>query len=220
LRAHLLNLCFGKRVKEMNSIILSFKGDPLIFTLVILVSYVIGNLSPATLVSRAAGIDIRREGSGNPGTTNVLRVMGKKAALVTLLIDVLKGVAAVMIGRYAQGEPLAVLSGLFVFAGHIWPVFLRFKGGKGIATGLGVLLALSPVTGLLCLSVAGIGFLLSKRVSVGSLAAALSLPLLASYYMKDYIVIFILMMAIVFLKHRGNIVRLLKGAEPKTTFKR
>ncbi len=204
----------------MNSLITSFKGEPFIFLLVLLFSYIIGNLSPATVISKAAGVDIRREGSGNPGTTNVLRVMGKKAALATLLIDVLKGCAAVFIGRCASGEALAVLSGLFVFAGHIWPVFLRFKGGKGIATGLGVLLFLSPFMGLLCLAVAGIGFILTKRVSVGSLAAAASLPFLALYYMKDYIAIFILMMAIVFLKHKDNIIRILKGNEPRTTFKK
>lgn len=204
----------------MSSIILSIKEGPVLFLAVLLAAYFIGNLSPATILSKAAGIDIRREGSGNPGTTNVLRVMGKKAAVVTLLIDVAKGVAAVLIGRYIGGEPLAVVSGLAVFAGHIWPVCFQFKGGKGIATGLGILLAISPVIGLLCLAAAAAGFLISRRVSVGSLLAAASLPFLSWYFMPDYIVVFALMAAIVYIKHRSNIVRLLKGEEPRTSFKK
>ena len=101
------------------------------------VAYMLGNLSPATIISKASGVDIRKEGSGNPGTTNVLRVMGKKAALFTLLIDVLKGVAAVLIGRLLGGETLAV-SGLPP-SWVIFSLFYKFKGGRNRG-GFGVLL--------------------------------------------------------------------------------
>lgn len=204
----------------MNNILISIQEEPILFLSVLLASYFIGNLSPATILSKAAGIDIRREGSGNPGTTNVLRVMGKKAAVATLLVDVLKGVAAVLIGNYFGGQPLAVVAGLAVFAGHIWPVCFRFKGGKGIATGLGVVLTLSVPMGLLCLAVAAVGFLISRRVSVGSLLGATTLPITAWYMLPGYVPIFLLMAAIVYIKHRGNISRLLKGEEPKTSFKK
>jgi glycerol-3-phosphate acyltransferase PlsY len=170
------------------------------------------------LVSRAAGIDIRKTGSGNPGTTNVLRVLGKKAAALTLLIDVLKGVAAVWLGRWIGGEALAALCGLAVFVGHIWPVFYRFKGGKGIATGLGLLLALDWRIGLLCLLIAACGIAISRRVSVGSLLAGAALPLLTYKFQPDHLFILSAMAIIVFFRHRTNIVRLVKGEEPAVRF--
>jgi glycerol-3-phosphate acyltransferase PlsY len=190
----------------------------IIWIAVILASCLIGNLSPATLVSRAAGIDIRKTGSGNPGTTNVLRVLGKKAAALTLLIDVLKGVAAVWLGRWIGGEALAALCGLAVFVGHIWPVFYRFKGGKGIATGLGLLLALDWRIGLLCLLIAACGIAISRRVSVGSLLAGAALPLLTYKFQPDHLFILSAMAIIVFFRHRTNIVRLVKGEEPAVRF--
>lgn len=190
----------------------------IIWIAVILASCLMGNLSPATLVSRAAGIDIRKTGSGNPGTTNVLRVLGKKAAALTLLIDVLKGVAAVWLGRWIGGEALAALCGLAVFVGHIWPVFYRFKGGKGIATGLGLLLALDWRIGLLCLLIAACGIAISRRVSVGSLLAGAALPLLTYKFQPDHLFILSAMAIIVFFRHRTNIVRLVKGEEPAVRF--
>lgn len=186
----------------------------------VLAAYFIGNLSPATLISRAFGINIRKEGSGNPGATNMLRVMGKKAAVLTLLIDILKGVAGVYVGRYIGGEPLAAICGLAVFIGHIFPVVYRFKGGKGIATALGVLLTLNATMALICLGAAGLGFAISRRVSVGSLLAALVLPFLSGYYMPDYIVLFSAMSIVVILKHRSNIRRLFRGEEPRVSFKK
>jgi glycerol-3-phosphate acyltransferase PlsY len=190
------------------------------YILIIVLAYLIGNISPAILISKARGVDIHKEGSGNPGTTNMLRVMGKKAAAVTLSIDILKGVAAVILGRFTGGEGLAVLCGLAVFIGHIWPVFFRFKGGKGIATGFGMLVTLNPVMGLSCLGIAALGFLISRRVSVGSIGAVLVLPFVAYHYFPTYIEIFVIMGAIVLWKHRSNIKRLLKGEEPKTNFKK
>ncbi|NLM07503.1 MAG: glycerol-3-phosphate 1-O-acyltransferase PlsY [Clostridiales Family XIII bacterium] len=184
------------------------------------VAYMLGNLSPATIISKASGVDIRKEGSGNPGTTNVLRVMGKKAALFTLLIDVLKGVAAVLIGRLLGGETLAVFCGFAAFLGHIFPAFYKFKGGKGIATAFGVLLTIHTVMALICLAIAALGFAISRRVSVGSLMTALSLPPVAWFFMPDYIVIYIVMAVIVLIRHRSNFQRLIRGEEPKISFKK
>ena len=186
----------------------------------IVIAYMIGNISPATLISKASGVDIRKEGSGNPGTTNMLRIMGKKAALLTLVIDVLKGVAGVLVGAYLGGEALSVLCGLAVFTGHIFPAIYGFKGGKGIATAFGVLLALHINIALICLGVAALGFVTARRVSVGSLLAALSLPFLAWLYMPGYILVFTAMAMIVLIKHRSNLMRLIKGEEPKISFKR
>ncbi|NLY71726.1 MAG: glycerol-3-phosphate 1-O-acyltransferase PlsY [Clostridiales bacterium] len=190
------------------------------FILAIIIAYFLGNISPATLISKAANIDIRKKGSGNPGTTNVLRVMGPKAAALTLVIDILKGVVAVLIGRYIGGETLAVICGLAVFIGHIWPIIYKFKGGKGIATGFGALLALNYVFALICLAIAAIGFVASKRASVGSLLSALSIPILANYFMPNYIGLLTVMTVIIFIKHRSNIKRLIKGEEPKVSFKK
>jgi glycerol-3-phosphate acyltransferase PlsY len=146
--------------------------------------------------------------------------MGKKAALITLVIDVLKGVVAVVIGRIAGGEGLAVLCGLFVFVGHIWPALFGFRGGKGIATGLGLLLAIKPTLGLICLAAAAVGLLLTRRVSVGSLLAAILLPFAAYMLVPDYWSILLVISIIIFIKHRSNIQRLLKGEEPKFNLKK
>lgn len=191
----------------------------LLWILAVVLAYFLGNISPASLISKAAGVDIRKEGSGNPGTTNVLRVMGKKAAALTLLIDVLKGVVAVLIGRYIGGESLALYCGLAAFAGHVFPVLYKFKGGKGIATALGVLLALKIQLALWCLAIAVVGFVVFKRVSVGSLMAAVALPFLAYKFMPGGVYILLAMALIVIFKHRGNIQRLIKGQEPKINLK-
>ena len=194
--------------------------DNIVIFLALLAAYFIGNISPATLVAKAAGIDIRKEGSGNPGTTNVLRVLGKKAAIATLLIDVLKGVVAVMLGRIVGNEWLGVLCGFVVFLGHIWPICFRFKGGKGIATAFGVLLAVDPIVGLLCLAVALLGAAVSKRMSIGSIAGAIALPLLIGYFKPEFVIVFSAMAVIVIIKHRKNIVRIIKGEEPKLNLKK
>ncbi|MGI6728136.1 MAG: glycerol-3-phosphate 1-O-acyltransferase PlsY [Anaerovoracaceae bacterium] len=204
----------------MSDLSLLTKEEIILWLLGIVIAYFIGNISPSILISRAAGIDIRSKGSGNAGTTNMLRVMGKKAAAATLIIDILKGVIAVLIGRYLGGETLAVICGLAVFIGHIWPVVFGLRGGKGIATGLGLLVTIYPPIGLICLAIAALGFLISRRVSVGALLAAVFLPFLAYYYLPDYVVIFSVMAVIVIIKHRSNIIRLIKGQEPKTGFKK
>ena len=131
-----------------------------------LIAYFIGNISPSTIMGRRSGIDIKKEGSGNAGTTNALRVLGKKAAVITLCVDVLKGVVAVLIGSFAAGSVGAYGCALCVILGHIWPMVYKFKGGKGIATSFGTLLALNPLLALIELGIVAVVTLLSKRLAL------------------------------------------------------
>lgn len=185
----------------------------------IAIAYLLGNISPAILIGKAHGVDVRKEGSGNAGTTNVLRLLGKKAAAATLLIDILKGVVAVIIGNIFDPR-IGMMCALAVFLGHIWPVFFKFKGGKGAATGFGAVLAVSPPLGLCVIIVAAVLVLITKRMSVGSLAAAISLPALSLLFVPEFFWIAIAMMAISVFKHRANIGRLMRGEEPKMNFKK
>lgn len=185
----------------------------------IVITYFLGNISPAILIGRSMGIDIRKQGSGNAGTTNVLRVLGKKAAAATLVIDILKGVAAVLLGKYIGGLELAMACGIAVMVGHIWPLVFQFRGGKGIATAFGVILTLQPLLGLIEAVAALIFMLVSQRVSVGSLAAAVLLPFAAWYFDPAYVPATVVMAAIVIWKHRANIKRLIKKEEPKVNFR-
>lgn len=185
----------------------------------IAIAYLLGNISPAILIGKAHGVDVRKEGSGNAGTTNVLRLLGKKAAAATLLIDILKGVVAVIIGNIFDPR-IGMMCALAVFLGHIWPVFFKFKGGKGAATGFGAVLAVSPPLGLCVIIVAAVLVLITKRMSVGSLAAAISLPALSLLFVPEFFWIAIVMMAISVFKHRANIGRLMRGEEPKMNFKK
>ena len=180
--------------------------------------YFIGNISPATLMGKAYGVDIHKEGSGNPGTTNVLRTLGKKAAAVTLLVDILKGAVPVLIGGFVLGDNGAIVCGSAAFLGHIWPVTQRFKGGKGIATGFGVLLAFDWRVGLLCLACAALFMILTRRVSCGSIAAAVSLPVFMAVFHSAYLVWALAVTLIVLWRHRSNIVRLARGEEPPVSF--
>ncbi len=183
-----------------------------------LAAYLIGNISPSIIMSRLKGKDIREQGSGNAGTTNMLRIYGKKAAALTLVIDVLKGVCAVLIGRALAGGSGACMACLFVIVGHIWPVFYGFKGGKGVAAALGALLALSPSLAGLAAAIALAVIALTKMVSAGSVAAAVALPVLSFFRYRAFFPYALLMAAIVIFKHRSNIGRILRGEESKLSF--
>lgn len=193
-------------------------------TLTILVSYLIGSFSPAYFLGRfLKKTDIREYGSGNAGTTNAIRVFGKKIGILTFIIDILKGVLAILIGQYIMGEEGRYLAALFVVIGHNWPVFLKFKGGKGIATSLGVLIVLNYKLGLICLLIGVIVIAFSKYVSLGSISASISAPivsflLLGTIY--DYLFYTTLILACLSIfRHRSNINRLIKGEENKLTSK-
>lgn len=188
--------------------------------LVVLLAYFLGNISPSIILGRLHGIDIKKEGSGNAGTTNALRVMGKKAGLITLVIDILKGFAAVEIGTVLLGDQVGYLCALAAFAGHIWPALYHFKGGKGIAVAFGALLGVNWMIGIGCLAVVVITVLLTKMVSLGSILAAIAFPIFAFMWEKDFLVIGIPMACVSLFAHRANIVRILKGEENKISFKK
>ena len=195
-------------------------SGPVLGLIALVCAYFIGNISPATLIAKAEGVDIRKEGSGNPGTTNVLRVLGKKEAVGTLVIDIIKGAAAVLLGKFVGGEALALLCGFTAFVGHVWPAVFHFKGGKGVATAFGVLLATNYIVALLCLASAGLGALVSRRMSIGSIVGAVALVIIGCFLTPKYVAIFAVMALIVIYKHRGNIKRIISGDEPKLKFKK
>ncbi len=200
------------------------------------ISYLLGSIPTAYLAGRAAGVDIRSKGSGNAGATNALRVLGPGAAALTLAVDAGKGVAAVLLaapaarlawtgalGRAAATDTgtLAVLAGAACVLGHVFPVWLRFKGGKGVATGAAVAAALAPAAALPCLAVFGAVLALGRYVSLASLAAAAVLPpAYALLYRGErfspaVLGFFAGAAALVLLAHRKNLGRLLAGAEPR-----
>lgn len=181
---------------------------------VLIAAYLLGNISPATLIARARGIDIKTAGSGNAGTTNAARVLGGRAAVATLVIDIGKGALAVLLGRLLGGELLAMAAVLPVMLGHIWPVFLRFRGGKGVATAFGALVMLCPAVGLGDLALVAIGLLISRRMSVGSLVGYAANPILAWIFLPHFTIDALLMSLIVLGKHSANIRRLVRGEEP------
>lgn len=188
--------------------------------LAVIIAYALGNISPSIIQGKLHGIDIKKEGSGNAGTTNTLRVLGKKAAVITLVIDVLKGVAAVLIGNALAGEQAGYLCALAVFCGHIWPALYGFKGGKGVATAFGALLAVNWALGLSALAIVALGVIVTMKMSVGSILGATTFPLVCWFIEPDFIAIGIVMAVIILVKHRANIGRLMRGEEPKMSFKK
>lgn len=201
----------------------------LLFIAVLIGAYLIGNILPAVLIGKIYGIDIKHEGSGNAGTTNALRVLGKKAAVITLLIDISKGIIGVNIGYLAAMAPfltgwwqdnLAFFCAVAVFAGHIWPVFFKFQGGKGVATAFGAIVAISPALGFSLLAIVAVVVLLTRRMSAGSVIGASSAPFLAYLWIPPFFPYACIMVSIVLYKHKANIQRLMKGEEPKLNFKK
>ena len=193
-----------------------------------LAAYLIGSLSFAVIVSRAMGLaDPRSYGSGNPGATNVLRSGSKAAAIVTLLLDAAKGWLPVFLVRtvgqkFGLGEGTVALVGLAAFLGHLYPVFFRFQGGKGVATALGVLLAFEPLLALTTLLTFAIIVIFFRYVSLASIVAAVFAP--AYYLLGDgvawtasgYKTLALMVMGVLLIwRHRENIRRLLAGTESK-----
>lgn len=185
----------------------------------IVFSYLLGSLSTAIITSRIMGLpDPRTQGSGNPGATNVLRLGGKKAAVLTLLGDMLKGVVP-MIAASVLGmdDATLALAGIAAFLGHLYPVFFGFRGGKGVATALGVLLGMSWMVGLAALAT----WLLVAKISRYSSLAALSAALLAPVYVSlirpapELVAMTTVMSALLLWRHRSNIQRLIKGQEDR-----
>ncbi len=203
------------------------------YIIVAVIAYLLGSISFSVIISKKmAGFDVREKGSGNAGSTNVLRTVGKKAAVLTLICDVLKGVVAVLIATLVgkiwkdlDGALLVQLAGIFVIIGHTFPIFFKFKGGKGVATSLGVLLITNWQIGLICLVFALVLMALTQMVSVGSIGAAILYPVLTIFITQNYIVTgnyiisSIIIAVLVVFNHRSNVKRLLSGTENRINFK-
>ena len=193
----------------------------------LLLGYLLGSIPSGFLAGRwCKGIDLRTIGSGSTGATNVLRNVGKGPALVVFLVDVGKGAAAVLLARtLSEGlvgmelmrNWLEVLAGLAALAGHIWPVWLGFKGGKAVATGFGMFLGLAWPVGLACFGLFMAVISIFRIVSLSSVVAAIGLPLLMllSGGSSAYVVVSLVASLMVLWRHRSNIQRLIAGTEPR-----
>ncbi|MEJ2141262.1 MAG: glycerol-3-phosphate 1-O-acyltransferase PlsY [Gammaproteobacteria bacterium] len=185
----------------------------------IILAYLFGSISTAIIVCKMMGFpDPRSEGSGNPGATNVLRVGGKKAAAITLFGDFIKGLIPVLVARYLDTTDLVVaLVGFAAFIGHLYPVFFHFRGGKGVATMLGVLFGFNLYVGL---ATAGTWLFVAKVLKISSLSALVA-TLLAPFYIwqlapsDELMTITVVMTVILYWRHRSNIQNLLSGKEDK-----
>jgi glycerol-3-phosphate acyltransferase PlsY len=190
-----------------------------------LIAYLLGSIPFGFIAGRVAGVDVRQHGSGNIGATNTLRVLGKKYGYAVFAADVLKGFLAVRIALWlAQFNPSAsyfvgILAALFVVVGHSFPVWLGFRGGKGVAAAAGACLGLLPVATFIALIVWIAVFFLFRFVSLASIVAAIALPLSAWLLgnARDPIILgfSLLIAALIIVRHSGNIVRLLQGREPR-----
>ncbi len=204
--------------------------------IIAVIAYLIGSVNFSVILSKKmAGFDVREKGSGNAGTTNMLRSVGKKAAALTLLCDILKGVVAILIAMFigwafkVENQSLLVqIAGIAVVLGHTFPIFFGFKGGKGVATSLGILVMSNWQIGLICLVFGVLLIVLTRMVSLGSCAAAVLFPVLTLFITENYIVsqgsgylIFSIILAVIFLfNHRSNIKRIMAGKENRISFKK
>ena len=205
-----------------------------IYIIVGIIAYCLGSISSSVIISKKmAGFDVRKKGSKNAGSTNVLRTVGKKAALITLICDILKGVVAILIAvlfgnifNVNDKVLLIQIAGILVIVGHTFPIFFGFKGGKGVATAIGVLLVINWQIALICIVFALVLIILTKTVSMGSIASSILCPVLTLFITNHYIVtgnyiIFAIIIALIIVyNHRSNISRILKGEENKLRAKK
>ena len=209
-----------------------------VYIIIAIIAYLIGSINFSIIISKkVAGFDVREKGSGNAGTTNMLRSVGKGAAAITLICDILKGVVSILIALLAGNiikdldkELLIQIAGIAVVIGHTFPIFFGFKGGKGVATSLGVLLMSNWQIGLICLVFALVLIVLTRMVSLGSCSAAILFPVLTLFINEHYMVlsdgksgnvyfIYSVILAIVVLyNHRSNIKRMMNGTENRISF--
>ena len=211
------------------------------YILTAIIAYLLGSISFSVIFTKKfAGFDVREKGSGNAGSTNVLRTAGKKPAILTLICDILKGVVAILVaylmGKIANADVwssalLIQIAGVCVVLGHTFPVFFGFKGGKGVATALGVLLITNWQIGLICLVFALVLMALTRIVALGSIAAAILFPVLCFFITNNflvgddstrmtYLVFGIIMAVIVIFNHKSNIQRMASGTENRLIFKK
>ena len=183
-----------------------------------LISYLVGSIPFGVILAKVQHVDIGKQGIGNIGATNVARVLGKKSGLLTLLGDVVKGLLVVLGASQFYDKPLLIaLAGLMVFLGHLFSIFLKFQGGKGVATSLGLFSYIMPWATLCAVGVFASCLWISGYVSIGSIMAAISLPLFAIYFKLPlpYIYLAVIVGLFTLQRHHGNILRLIEGAETK-----
>lgn len=193
------------------------------YLIIILVSYFIGSISTSYIIAkRMMGVDIRTQGSGNAGSTNVLRTLGKKAGIMTFVGDLLKGVIAVFIAKaiatisHIDIATAAYIAVVFAVIGHNWPIFLGFRGGKGVATSLGAMIAVNPVVALSCFAFFILIVYVTKYVSLGSVIGVCTSPIIMLFIGNNKgLAVALFLSASVIFKHRENIKRLLSGTERK-----
>jgi acyl phosphate:glycerol-3-phosphate acyltransferase len=183
--------------------------------LAIVAAYLLGSVPFGYLAGWLRGTDLRRHGSGNTGGTNAVRVLGPKLGVPVIMLDILKGAGAVWLAGAAGGTKQAVLGGAAAVLGHMFPVFLGFGGGKGVATGAGATIGLAPVVGLLAVPIWVLTSLATGYVSVGSLVTAVAIPTMAFAFGEPWPVkaFLVAASALVFWRHRTNIARLRNGSE-------
>lgn len=194
------------------------ESEAIILLLWLAAAYLLGSIPTGLLLGKAYGIDVRQEGSGNIGATNLYRTLGRKVGVITLLGDCLKGLVPVLVARACglNAEQVAWV-GLAAFCGHVFSVFLRFKGGKGVATALGVFLALSPLAVAIAMAVFALLVLKWRYISLGSISAAAIMPLAVSLLGGNRVMLLVtaLIALTVIVKHRENIKRLVAGTESR-----
>ncbi len=204
----------------------------LLYVILCVAAYLIGSIPTSVWIGKCFyGIDVREHGSGNAGTTNTIRILGTKPGIIVFAIDVLKGFLAVCLTHFTQFEQgtaafvnMQLILGVCAVMGHIFPIYARFKGGKGVATLLGIAIALSPLAALICFCVFAIVLTISKYVSLSSMIAGLTFPILiiAVFQIRipSLIVFSILESVLLIITHRKNIIRLLHHEENRFSFKK
>lgn len=205
--------------------------SPVSIVICAVIAYLFGSIPSAVWIGRFFfGIDVRQQGSGNAGATNTFRVLGKKAGIPVLVIDILKGYWATLLVCFTPYEVqadgymnLKIMFGLLALVGHVFPVFAGFKGGKGVATLVGVIFGLNPMVGLMLVVIFLVVYLSTSIVSVSSMVAAIGFPFVVIFGVQraplGLIVFSIVIAFLVIYTHRTNIKRLMEGKEPKTPLK-
>lgn len=196
------------------------------FVAVVIGSYLIGSVPSGLVIGKLKGIDVREYGSGNIGTTNVLRTLGARYGAIVLIADVFKGAIAVVLARYIIETPTGEMAaGFAAVAGHDWSLFLKFKGGRGVATSLGALLPMAmpaPLSGVVGLAVFAVVVLASRYVSLASIAGSVAAVVAMAVFMGldrvpwQYLVYIVVVVVLIIYQHRDNIARLRAGTESKT----
>ena len=196
------------------------------YAVIVVAGYLLGNISMGLIVSERYHMDIREHGSGNAGTTNVLRTLGWLPSVLTLVGDVLKSFLACLLGKWLAGEPGLLVGGFMAVVGHNWPAFSGFRGGKGMAASLGIIFALSWQMALGFLGLEVLVAALTGYVSVASLTTAVAFPIVMGIVYRSspdfwmYFIFAILLAAAAIFSHRANIRRLLSGTENRLNFKK